>query len=452
MNTSACVVRSGVTLLLCSILGSATVAAPFQEITHEHSRDGGDEHSHVDPVEEGVLPRSAVPSAVKPHGVAAEDDQAAEDGPQTDEQPLSLQDVLDSFGPSIELYANSIGRVDDRRVENHEGERVDDRFYFRELELNIRSQLGEWGEGVVVLASHAETPGEFETGVEEAFVTLLDPPLLQDAIPGELHVGIGRFRSHFGRLNRLHTHAFPAPLRSLAFENFFGEEGLVSDGVRSSLLHESDGGSIQATVEVFNGGGFPIAAENDNEDPAFVGRLFATTELADGHSLELGTSVYRGAFDLESTRRSLLVGTDLAYVWRGEEGRLVRVATEAYYGSVSGHGEEEGEQDEEEDPGHGEFESPLSPSSPCGFTARAELWFTDRTALTGRFDWTELLVDEDEESRRLGLFLTHFPLDDVRFRIGYERTLSTEDEFDGLDTGLLEVQFRFGKHRKGHDH
>lgn len=85
-------------------------------------------------------------------------------------------------------------------------------------------------------------------------------------------------------------------------------------------------------------------------------------------------------------------------------------------------------------------------SNPFGFYAWSQYQFNRNTYLGVRYDFTEDLTEENLETNTLGLFLTYYTTEFLRFRLGYEHSESDIDELDAQDTGLFEVNFVFGSH------
>lgn len=65
-------------------------------------------------------------------------------------------------------------------------------------------------------------------------------------LPWGLRVDAGRFRQKIGELNRWHLHALPEGDYALAIREYFGEDGLVGDGISiySTLPFQTPGGGV----------------------------------------------------------------------------------------------------------------------------------------------------------------------------------------------------------------
>lgn len=345
---------------------------------------------------------------------------AAEDG------PLSS---LNAFNPRITVFGNFLARLDDRRVENDEGDAIDDRFHLREVELDFRAAIDPWAEGVLIVAVESEAPGEFETGVEEGYVIFKRLPFIDEA-PWGLRIQAGRFRPEFGRLNQVHTHDFAQSTRPRSLMGFLGEEGFVQDGIAASVLVPTPGENhaLRLSAALVNGGEIAIAEDNEGEDPAFVGRTGLFVEPSAGHEIECGLSAYVGKADENGSRRATLYGLDLSYFWKpyvAGEWRSFLIAGELY---------------------HAEIEQAGRDRTPVGGNVWAQMQCTRNTYLNTRFDYTEDPTDPSIQTRTPGVFVSYYTTEFLRLRLGYERTYSDDDELDGLDTVMFEINFVFGSH------
>ncbi len=337
---------------------------------------------------------------------------------------------LNVFNPRITAFGNFVGRVDDKRVENEDGDSIGDRFNLREVELDFRAAIDPWADGVIIVALESEVPGDYETSVEEGYVTLKKLPLL-DGAPLGLKLKAGRFRPTFGRFNKIHTHDLPQITRPLSLQTFLGEEGFIGDGLSGEFFVPTpgDANSLTATLATFNDGELPMSGDEEGDDPAYLAHLAWFWDLAAGHDLEVGSTVYLGSAGEEDDLDAELYGVDLTYKWkpfgRGEWRSFI-FGGELFSADV--------------DMSDGNAVSAL------GYYTWLQYQLDRNLYLGGRYDFTEEIADEQLESEALGVFLTYYTSEFLRLRLGYEHTESDLDERDGLDTGWLEVNFVFGSH------
>jgi hypothetical protein len=336
---------------------------------------------------------------------------------------------LNVFNPQITVFGNFVARKDSRTVLNDRGMAIDNRFNLREVEADFRTVIDPWADGVVITTFDSETPGEFVAGIEEGYVILKKLPGLNSS-PWGLKVKAGHFRPDFGRFNIIHTHDLPQTVLPLALQTFLGEEGLIGNGVSGQFFlpvpWQRD--VVEANLEVLNGGGLPVAAENGGENPAFLGHLKWFSDLAPGHDVEIGASSYLGKYDRAGTRETRLYGLDFTYKWKpyaGGEWRSFLLGGELFRANIDGSGRRGGD--------------------PFGYYVWSQYQFNRQTYLGVRYDRTDDLED-DLVSRAISSYLSYYTTEFLRLRLGYEHVLERDIDQVGRDTVYLEMNFVFGSH------
>lgn len=187
--------------------------------------------------------------------------------------------------------------------------------------------------------------------------------------------------------------------------------------------------ALQATVEVINGGGVPIAEANGGNDPAFVSRLSAFVDVAPGQTLEVGGSSWLGASDARGKRQAHLAGADVTYQWRpllGETAHSFLIGGELFVASL-------------EQP-RGRRHTPL------GWFAYAQAQLTQNTYLGARYDAHDAVVDESVQTQTVGGYLTYYTTEFLRTRLAYEHARSDDPATHGRDSVFVEFNFIFGSH------
>lgn len=123
------------------------------------------------------------------------------------------------MNPAISAVFLGIGRT------SLHGRSDENGFDLSEAEIAFESVVDPYARVDLYLAfPDAESPE-----VEEGAVTTL-------ALPASLQLKGGRFKSAFGKWNRLHSHAFPTVDQPEVLERFFGDESFTSDGLSLSVL------------------------------------------------------------------------------------------------------------------------------------------------------------------------------------------------------------------------
>lgn len=330
------------------------------------------------------------------------------------------------FNPGITVFGNILARVDDQPVfldDDPTQPRIDDRTHLREVELDFRAAIDPWADGVVIATFDSDVPGEFSAGIEEGYVVLKKLPLL-DAAPGGLKLKIGRFRPEFGRFNYIHQHDLPQPTYPRALSTFLGSEGFVQDGVSGQffLPSGSENSTLEATVQMLDGGGLPLAATVPGSQVATLGHLKWFRDLTDSTNMELGVSGY------ESDSDHQLLGLDGSWKWKplagGEWGSLL-IGGELFASRL-------------DDPALG--------NDPTGHYLWSQYQVAKNLYLGLRYDHAEVLTDASQATDTTGAYLTAYTTEFLRFRIGLEHSSSDVPELDGLNTAELELNFVYGSH------
>ena len=276
---------------------------------------------------------------------------------------------------------------------------------------------------VVIAAFESEVPGEFEVGLEEAYVDMKRLPFVHSA-PWGLKLRTGRFRPEFGRFNQVHLHDLPQPSYPRAMGNFLGPEGYVTEGVSARVFLPLAGEehALEANLQGLNGGGLPVADEQEGSNFATLGRVKYFRELNPNSTVEVGSSLWRSDSD------HALLGFDATYKWQP--------LAQGQANSFLLGGELFKAQLEDRESGDGA----------SGLYLWTQYQFTRSFYLGVRYDRAEELVDSRELTETWGLFGTYYTSEFLRMRLGYEHVESELSILDGRDSLLVELNFIFGSH------
>ncbi|GAB4144899.1 MAG: hypothetical protein Fur0037_12760 [Planctomycetota bacterium] len=221
-----------------------------------------------------------------------------------------------AFNPTITVFGDFMATLSDDGADPSSN-----RFSLREVEVDLRAPVTSWADGVLIAALDEELEDDGRGGtvralaldVEEGYLDLFDLPL-------DTRLQLGKFRSAFGRNNRLHTHDLPQVTRPLAVRSFLGDEGLSTIGVAASwLLPNPWDEYIELRAEAIDsdgGANSPILGGPRADDPAAVGHLAYFTDLADTTSLEIGGSYLFGHAGPRHADEAHVLGTDLTLTWK----------------------------------------------------------------------------------------------------------------------------------------
>jgi hypothetical protein len=330
----------------------------------------------------------------------------------TSASPLNL------LNPAITLFGNFLWRLDDQPVFTEEGDAIDDTVNMREVEVDFRASIDPYADGVAIFSFESEAPGEVEVGVEEFYVNVKSLPVgFWERPPLGAKLKFGRFRTEFGRNNRLHLHDLPQSDRPLVMEEFLGEEGHIANGGSTTVFLPSPGETaLELTLQAFQGGGLQISP--DRTHPAYLANLRWFLPLGDAHSFDVSLIGFTGS-------GADVASVDFLYRWKPlqqGESRSVVVGGQAFYA----------DQDEA--------------TTPFGYSAWGQVQLLKPLYVGVRWDQTDFLDDDSLERRQATPYVTYYLSEFFRARASFQRTWSDNAAEDGLDTFLLELNVIFGSH------
>jgi hypothetical protein len=371
--------------------------------------------------------------------------------PQPDEQPGGpplpppAAAGPNVFNPTLTLFGNGLYRYDDRAV-LVDGERTDNTFNLREVEIDFRAAIDPFADGVIILAVPSEVPGQFSLAVEEAYINLKRLPLPGlDEPPLGLKLKVGRFRTEAGRINRLHLHDLPQMTRPLAVETFLGEEGYIANGISAQIFVPTpfdEASAIELSAQALAGGGAAVA-DGPARSPAFVGNLRWFRPFAGSHNVDLALIYLYGRTDPDGTLGAHTQSADFMYRWKplraGEYrsfllGGQVFAAQRAFLEGLDTDGDGVPDTFERRD------------ASPLGYFAWVQLQLARPAYLGARWDDTAAITDAAVRRRAITGYLTLYASEFLRFRVGYEHRFSDVVEDNGRDSVFAELNFLFGAH------
>ena len=181
----------------------------------------------------------------------------------------------------------------------------ENRFFPREVELNLFGQIDPYARGTVIIEAGEETRGaDTSVSLAEAYLTLL-------TLPFGTQLKLGQMRNRFGWSNERHAHDLPWVDVPDVYRAFLGEEGLREKGAELTWVPDFLPFYLEVLGGVFNGDNETAFGRGRISQPLVTGRLRTFFELTDTMGLQLGASVANGLTTdrLEST----LLGFDLKY-------------------------------------------------------------------------------------------------------------------------------------------
>ena len=311
----------------------------------------------------------------------------------------------------------------------------ENRFFPREIELNLFGQIDPYARAEVRIEAGEETAGQ-ETGVKlaEANLTML-------TLPWGTQLKMGQMRNRLLYSNFVHEHDLPWPDRPNVLRNFLGEEGLQEKGVELTVVPDLPF-YLEALVGAFNGDNETAFGRGKLNKPLVTGRLRTFLELTDTSALQVGVSVANG--NTAEQRRSTLAGFEMKYKYR-PEGWLHPLLTLASEGLYSIR------RTTVEDPDTGVTENRTR--NRFGWYGWGEVQPWNRWAVGVRYDWSQFPENPGQE-RAIEPYLTFWPSEFLRFRLAYKNTARdhregfTENDSSArrVDEYLFQATFILGAH------
>lgn len=394
-------------------------------------------------------PASPQPAAQAPAPPGAT---AAPAGPRGQAPTLSAADLLrprepfslQQRGPGqllvdVGVVSDFVGTFASREVERAAAGTFagrENRFFPREVEVNLFGRIDPYAEGLV----RFEFAEEFEDGDRATEVKLAEAYLTLLTLPFGTRLSLGQAPVLFGMLSHLHREALPQPDQPQVLLRFLGEEQFRETGAQLSWVAPTPF-FLEGVVGVWNGDNETSFGRSRIREPLVSGRLRTFLELTDTNAVQLGASVASGLTADEF--RTTLVGFDAKYKYR-PDGWLHPLLTLGGEGVFSIRDTEVGDG----------VESPIEDRTRrrFGWYAYGEVQPFRRWAAGVRYDWTQYPLDPGYEWAVVP-YLTFKPSDFLRFRLAYKHTdrsasLVTDrgGRIGAFDEVLLEATFYLGAH------
>jgi hypothetical protein len=315
----------------------------------------------------------------------------------------------------------------------------ENRFFPREVELNLFGQVDPYARADVRIESGEDTPGA-ETGVSlaEATITLL-------TLPYGTQAKLGQMRSRFGWSNVIHEHDLPWVDRPDVLRLFLGEEGLAEKGVEATWVPDVLPFYLEVLGGVFNGDNETAFGLGRLRQPLVTGRVRTYFDLTDTNAVQIGVSVANGR--TADRLRSTLLGYEVRYKYRPEGWLfpLVTLGSEGIYSirRVEQSGDVTVLVDTDGD-GIPDTEQTTTITEKrtrrrFGWYGYAEVQPLRRWAFGARYDSTQYPVNPGWQWA-IEPYMSFFPSEFLRFRLAYKHTdRSHRDGFTLNDSSARKV-------------
>ena len=289
----------------------------------------------------------------------------------------------------------------------------------REFEFSFQSVLDPFASTKIFLAFE-----DGEIDLEEAYA-------YWTGLPGGLRLDVGRLRQPVGELNRWHLHALPQSEYPLVYNSFFGEEGLIANGIGLYWVVPVGGGALGAHElwgQVALGENEELFA--DGNRLSFLGHLNNFWQVSRSVYFQLGGTLIYGD-NPEANLQTTVYGADVRVTWRPPD--------RAMYRSFTLRGE-----------GYGLRQNVGGiAATRYGAFVAGEYQLTRRLFLGSRFDYVESATLPDVYMWAVTPTLTWWQSEWVRIRAEWGH-LSTPLTAVGRETGnrlLIQAVWSVGPHK-----
>jgi hypothetical protein len=355
--------------------------------------------------------------------------QVAPEGAPAPAAPPTIPTSPGALNPAISVIGNFVGRIDDKKVFNDQGQLVNNTLGLREAEVDMRVPVDPYADGVLILALESDFPGQFTTDVEEGYVNVKKLPFMQS--PLGMKWQVGRFRPAFGTFNTLHLHDLPTTQRSLVTKEFLGEDGFISQGVSTDFFLPTwdDNSSLNARVQVLTGGDIAVAPESGNR-LAYLGNLRWFKTFGGSNNVDVAWSTYLHPGRSNQIPMTRLQGLDFMYRWKpfrqGEWKSYILAGQWVFTDPVN---------------------TPRGTRQrPYGATMFTQWQFDRRKYAGARWDYATTLADPNTLQRSLTPYLSYYFSEFLRFRVNYEHLWSDLVPGGKRNSVFLELNWIFGSH------
>ncbi len=203
---------------------------------------------------------------------------------------------LNDFNPEISVSG-------DVRIVGHEPGPQENNIDIREFAVQFQAPLDPFSQAVFSFSA-----GEEGFSFEEGYAYWTSLPL-------GLRVDAGRFRQQIGELNRWHLHAQPETEYPLVLREYFGDDGLVGDGlsIYGTLPFQSPGGGVHEFWGQVTRAGNEVLFEEGNR-LSYLGHILNFWQLTDATYFQIGASALWGE-NPESDLEATVLATDFRLSW-----------------------------------------------------------------------------------------------------------------------------------------
>lgn len=339
------------------------------------------------------------------------------------------------FNPDIGV----VGTVQAQLTEDSTDGEGKDTIALKEIELNLAQYVDPFSRLDLVLSFNDALEAQ-NTEIEEAYYT-------RWGLPFGFLAQIGKFRSKVGKLNLLHLDQLDTVDFPLVIQNFFGEEGLASSGLRlQNWLPNPWEIPVEATGEILRGNNGASFSQISRR-PIFNTHVKTFFEPGADSTLEIGGTAMFGD---ENPRRDVdgtatarpangqdrfgvhLLGLDATWIQNLSEGRKLKFQNELLL----------------QDRGGASSLQTNVNHNPWGFYSLLDYRFSQKFSAGIRFDYLEPLAVTDQHGRTTAIspYLTFWQSEFAWFRLQYTHSDPASADAEPDDAVFLQANFLIGSH------
>ncbi len=344
---------------------------------------------------------------------------------------------LSGYNPEIGV----VGTVQAKLTENSNDGEGNDTIALKELELNFAQYVDPYSRLDAVISFNDAIESQ-NASIEEGYYT-------RWGLPFGFQAQLGKFRSKIGKQNLLHLDQLPTVDYPLVIQDFFGEEGLSSSGVRlQNWIPNPWDIPVEVTGEVLRGNN-GASFSGISRRPIFNTHVKTFFEPSENSTLELGGTMMfgdenpryvneRGTVVTRASGQDRygihVVGADATYILNLSEGRVLKFQNEVY---VQDRGT------------NSTIQAANINHNPWGFYSLVDYKLSPRWSTGIRFDYLEPLAVSDFHihTRAISPYLTLWQSEFANFRLQYSHSDPASADAKSDNVIFLQANFLIGAHK-----
>jgi len=334
-----------------------------------------------------------------------------------------LEGKSQGYNPEIGV----VGTVVANLTESTEDGEGNDTIALKELEVSYSQYVDPYSRLDAIIAFNDNLEGQ-NVDIEEAYYT-------RWGLPFDFVAQIGKFRSKIGKANLNHLHQLNTVNYPLVIQDFFGEEGLSSSGIRiKNIIPNPWDIPLEISAEILRGNNGD-SFSGISRRPIFTSHASTFFDINDDVTLEIGTTALFGDENVRGDAKGddhygvHVFGADATLFWYLPEGRRLKWQNELYFQDRS---------------------SAVTPNhDPWGFYSLIDYKVSPRFSAGIRFDYLEPrgVSEGHQRTTSISPYLTFYQSEFANFRLQYSHTDPADSREKADDAIFLQANFLIGSHK-----